>query len=153
MSYCHASIFKCRSTNILGGVATIQSAFKSPHGLCGGGLLGFSWGVVHILWADQQNVASVTNSCCCPWLQLGTMDHLTPKALGVGTCIQYCPCKYARLLNFVDLAKRISTLSSAQQLFMKSYLTYAIKIEGETMLVQSVFCLCESACSNGFWSG
>lgn len=33
---------------------------------------------------------------------------------------------------------------------MKSCLTYAIKIEGENMLVQSFFCFCESACSNGF---
>lgn len=39
MPCCHASVFKCRYISVLGAVA-----FRSPHGLTGGGLLGFLWG-------------------------------------------------------------------------------------------------------------
>lgn len=104
MPYGHASLFKCRYTSVLGSTATIQSAFRSPQRLCGGGLLGFPE-MAHSMRANQQNVALVTNSCCCPWLQLDvTRDHLTPKHQ---VWEHLCSVALANmlLLNFVDCSK------------------------------------------------
>lgn len=87
----------------------------------------------------------MTESFYCHWFQLDVMkDHLTLKDhLCSSALTNMADC------SFVDGSKKSINLSSAQ-LFLRSCLTSAIKIDGDTMLVQSLFCFCESAWSNGF---
>lgn len=140
---------KCWFTTPLGDVVTIHSAFKSPHELLGDSLLGFSWGWF-IDWADQQNVA---HSCSYPWPQLDRLrDHLTPKASGVGTSVAL-PLQRCQTLQLCGLQQWEYQLWVQPSSFLWKAVWHAIKIEGENMSVQSCFCFCESAGSNGSWSG